>query len=50
MKRARTIIVSLLTLALVSAGVPSLAAAGLSGILQKGELVVGTAGNMPPST
>jgi polar amino acid transport system substrate-binding protein len=48
MKRARTIIVSLLTLALVSAGVPSLAAAGLSGILQKGELVVGTAGNMPP--
>jgi polar amino acid transport system substrate-binding protein len=48
MTRARTIIVSLLTLALVSVGVPSLAAAGLSGILQKRELVVGTAGNMPP--
>ncbi len=48
MKRVRKLMVSLLVVALVSGGVPALAATGLSGILQKGELVVGTAGDMPP--
>ena len=48
MKRVRTIIVSLLALALVSAGVPALAATGLAHIVKKGELVVGTAASMPP--
>lgn len=49
MKRARTIIGLLVAGALVTASVlPALAASTLSGILQKGELVVGTAGDMPP--
>ncbi|MFQ5656674.1 MAG: transporter substrate-binding domain-containing protein, partial [Candidatus Methylomirabilales bacterium] len=45
---ARTIIVSILALALVSAGVTAQAATGLAHILKKGELVVGTAASMPP--
>lgn len=48
MKRIRMFMISLLTLAVVSAGVPALAATGLARILEKGELVVGTAGDMPP--
>ncbi len=48
MKRTRQILAFVLALVLLSAGVPALAAPRLSGILQKGELVVGTAGDMPP--
>lgn len=48
MKHVRKFMASLVVLALAAGGVPALAATGLSDILQQGELVVGTAGDMPP--